>query len=173
MEKIFYATKTTYPVSETAVRKILAEYFGIPEAKLERNDNGKPYLVSGELFFSVSHTKELLFIAVSDNNVGIDVENLARKTEFFSIVKKFSPAEQAEIRTKEDFLLHWTAKESAVKWLGGSLARDLQSFRFEKGKLYYGQIELPVYLRFIPFEGYAIAVCGERDFADISPQPLL
>ncbi len=167
MEKIFYAERSAYPTSEHAVKQVLDEYFALPNATIIRNENGKPYLENGKsLFFSVTHTEDMLYIAFSDENVGVDAENLSRMVHFLPIVKKFSLEEREEIRSETDFFYHWTAKESAVKWLGGSIAHDLFKLRFLQGKLYYGEIELPAKLVFLQRDGVLLAVCGERDFSN-------
>ena len=167
MKKIFIGNQNAYATSEQAVKHVLSQYFQLSNVQIERGDHGKPFLVGGKdvpLFFSVSHTNGLLFIAVSDENVGIDAEYTARQTNFAGIVKRFSQTERAEISTTQDFLRHWVAKESTVKWLGGSLAHDLHKLRYEKGVLWYGEIELPAKLTFLTLNDCFIAVCSERDF---------
>ncbi len=169
MKKIFILSQNAYPNSETAVKKVLSDYFQIGNAQIMRGDHGKPFLVGGKdlpLFFSVAHTDNKLFIAVSDENVGIDAENISRKVDYAPIVKRFSQKERTEIVDSPAFLRHWTAKESAVKWLGGSLAHDLHKLRFENDTLYYGEIEIPAKLRFHSIENCIVCVCSERDFAD-------
>ena len=169
MEKIFYAKRSEYAKSDDAVKKILRERFNIENAVIVRSESGKPYLSNARelsLFFSVSHTDETLFVAVSDQNVGIDAELLSRKVEYAPIVGKFDERERNEIRTKEDFLRHFTAKESAVKWLGGTLAHDLRALRYTQGRMIYQEVELPAYLAFPTFNGYVVAVCADRDFSD-------
>ena len=132
-----------------------------------RSEAGKPYLDRNVgLFFSISHTKEKLFIDVSDENVGIDAEKNDRSVEYASIVKRFSAAERLEICDNATFLKHWTAKESAVKWLGGSLSHDLRKLRYEKGVLIYGEIELPANVCFFQIDGHTVCVCGEQDFSN-------
>lgn len=166
MEKIFYTKRSNFPSSEAAVQKILAEHFGVREAVILRTENGKPYL-SGNvppLFFSVSHTDDTLFIAFSDENVGIDAELASRGVDYRSIVRKFDENERREIVSVQDFLKHFVVKESAVKWLGGTLARDLYSLKFTQGRLFYGEIELPAALTVKNADGFLIAVCSERDF---------
>lgn len=167
MKKIFYTDKTAYPDSQTAIKHVLSEYFNLKAVKIVKNEHGKPYLENGRdipLFFSVSHTENRLFIAVSDENVGIDAENPARQVDYLSVIKRFSPEERREILSSADFLRHWIAKESAIKWLGGSLAHDLHKLRFCDARLYYGEIEIPAHLVFRSFEGYILAICSERDF---------
>ena len=167
MEKIFYTDKSAYPNGETAVKRVLSEYFHLKNTEIVKNEHGKPYLENGRdipLFFSLSHTENRLFIAVSDENVGIDAESLLRQVDYLPIIKRFAPEERKEILSLADFLRHWVAKESAVKWLGGSLAHDLHKLRFVENRLFYGEIEFPTHLVFRNLENYLIAVCGERDF---------
>ena len=169
MEKIFYTDRSVYPDSNSAIQHVLSEYFQLKDVEIKKNEHGKPYLSNGRelsLFFSVSHTDNRLFIAVSDENVGIDAENLSRQLNYYSVIKRFEPEEQREIRSPEDFLRHWVAKESAIKWLGGSIAHDLYKLKFVNNSLFYGEIQLPVRLVFHTFSGYILAVCSERDFTN-------
>lgn len=165
MEKIFYADITAYS-SEAAIIKILSEFYGIRNAVILRTENGKPYLENAEHgpFFSVSHTTEKLFIAFSSANVGIDAEPLSRKTSYASVVKKFPLEEREEIACAQDFLKHWVVRESAVKYLGGTLARDLKRLSYIDGRLSYGAVELPVKIKIFTFEEHILSVCGEKDF---------
>ena len=169
MEKIFYTDKRKYVTSEQAVKEILAKFFGFQNACISRTETGKPFLVGIPLFFSVSHTGNALFIAVSDRNVGLDAELLNRQTDYEKILKKFPEEERAVIRSQTDFLRFWTVKESAVKWLGGSLAHDLRYLRYIGGELFYKEVPLPVHITFPHFDGFTLAVCGERDFSSVTP----
>lgn len=166
MEKIFYANVCDYENSEAAIKRIFLTHFGISKPQIDRTENGKPFIKNAErLFFSVSHTQNRLFVAVCDENVGIDAEYATRKTHYSSIIRKFSEAERKEIDCDEAFLRHWTAKESAVKWLGGTLSHDLYKLVYTGGKLRYGEIELPVHLSHLRFEEYILSVCSEKDFS--------
>lgn len=166
MEKIFHTTTDVYPDSKTALLFILRKFFGIENAKIEKNEKGKPFLVNAPfpLHFSISHTKSNLFIAFSDENVGIDAEETERKTNYTSIIRKFKAEERNEIQSKEDFLRHWTIKESAVKWLGGTLGQDLNKLDFIKNTIYYKEIPLPVTCSTQIFQDCIVSVCSIRDF---------
>lgn len=167
MEKLFYAHKTTFSSSEEALKHVLSHYLGLPSAKIVKNEHGKPFVenVKDRLFVSVSHTESLLFVAVSDENVGLDAEPMDRQTDYVPIIKRFPLEERAEIRTVQDFLRHWTAKESAIKWLGGTLAHDLKKLRFVDGVLQYDGIDIPVFVTEKIIENHFVTVCSERDFA--------
>ena len=169
MKKIFIVDKTAFPTSEQAVLHIVSAHFQMDNAQIIRGDHGKPFLsINGEtpFFFSVSHTKDKLFIAFCKDNVGIDAENLTRQVDYAAIIKRFSLQERKEIVDTAKFLSHWTAKESAVKWLGGSLARDLYKLRLEKGSLFYNDIPLPAILSNFTIDGILLTVCSEQDFTD-------
>ena len=168
MEKIFFAESSAFPTSISAVEKILSTYFGISKAQICRTENGKPYLKNLEnpLFFSISHTKTGIFIAFSDENVGIDAERLDRDVRYQSILHKFPFEEREEITSCEDFLRHWTVKESAVKWLGGTLAHDLKKLSYINGILRYEQLELPIRVTTLLLQGHILSVCGEKDFSN-------
>ncbi|MBQ8229909.1 MAG: 4'-phosphopantetheinyl transferase superfamily protein [Clostridia bacterium] len=165
MEKIFYAERSAYPSSERAIEKILRDVFGAENAVIARTETGKPYLADHlGLFFSVAHTDELLFVAFSDTEVGIDAERLDRAVDYLSIVKKFPVAEREEISSARQFLERWVVKESAVKYLGSTLAKELKTLCFSQGKLLRKGAEMPVALTVKTFRGHIVAVCGKRDF---------
>ncbi len=166
MEKIFYTDKSLVSSSTQKVKEILAAHFAITNATIARTETGKPYLngIDG-LFFSVSHTDEKWFVAFSNKNVGLDAETLSRKPNLPLLLNRFSPAEREEVQSERDFLLHWTVKESAVKWLGETLARTLNKLEYYKGGLFYQRLELPVYITNVELEGHILSVCCEKDFS--------
>lgn len=114
---------------------VLEKYYGITadENSLSLNENGKPYLISGELFFNITHTKGLIMVAVSKREVGIDAENFAeKKIDFDGIAKKyFSEAEREQINSERHFFTLWTKKESAIKYAGKTLAKNLKITTFK------------------------------------------
>lgn len=168
MEKIFFAESSAFPTSISAVERILSTHFGMANAQICRTENGKPYLNNPEkpLFFSISHTKTGLFIAFSSENVGLDAEIIDRNVHYQPILSKFPFAEREEITSTEDFLQHWTVKESAVKYLGGTLAHDLAKLSYVNGVLRYDRLELPLRVTTLRFQGHILSVCGERDFSN-------
>ena len=154
--------------TDTAIQCVLRKYFDIPNAKIFRTENGKPYIDGNQIFFSVSHTKNALFLVFSDENTGLDAEAIDRNVHYTPIVKKFCPAERKEITSTELFLKHWTAKEATVKWLGGTLAKDLYKLDFVNGNMQYGETSLPLVFVFLPFEDCILCVCAEH-LNNVSP----
>ncbi len=169
MKKIFYLKTNDCVSTRETLQKILFSKFAVANPSIVKSENGKPYLAQNEgapLHFSVSHTDELTFFVFSDKNVGVDAETLSRKIDYAPIVKKFNERERSEITSKTEFLRHWTAKESAVKWLGGTLGKDLKELQFLENELYYKRVPLPIYVCFFEFEGHIFSICGENDFSN-------
>ena len=109
----------------------------------------------------------MLFIAFSDNDIGIDAEILSRNVYYTSIVRKFHPDEQNEILSSIDFLHHWTAKEASIKFLNGTIGKDLSQLAFIKGKMYYKNLPLPVFLTFRQLGDTLIAICSTRNIKTV------
>ena len=169
MNIVFFADKTAFSSSLDFLTLVFRQKFNIFQFEIERNENGKPFLrlpmssSALQIFFSISHTNEKYFLAISHNNVGIDAEPLSRSLNYTAILPKFSQSERNEIKTCEDFLKFWTIKESAIKWLGGSIARDLRKISYENNLLKYDELELPITLTQTICESHIISICYEEN----------
>lgn len=90
--------------------------------------NKKPYLTENRnVFFNISHTSDCVICAISDNEIGVDVEKI--KPINLNISKKiFTPSEKnlfEESSNKLNFILKtWTKKESYVKMNSGNIFTD-------------------------------------------------
>ena len=168
MKKIFYTPATNFASTNEAIEYVLEKEYKIKNITIVRNENGKPYIKeNNSIFFSVTHTNDFLFLVFCNQNIGIDAESTTRKVDYAPILKKFTSTEREEIQTKEDFLRFWTIKESIVKWLGSSLALDLQKVSFVNHQAYYKSIPLPVYIQTKNFHNHLISICSEVDFENV------
>ena len=109
MEKIFHVKKNRFSSTDETLRFIFNRFYGMLNAEIVRNENGKPFLKSKEttppLFCSVSHTDNELFIAISRKNVGLDVENTHRTVHYEPIIKHFSPFIKEKGKLKNDTIV--------------------------------------------------------------------
>ena len=158
MVDIFYTF--TAVDSETFTKFILAKYYNIPNAEMSKTINGKPYLKNDKVFFNASHSKGLLAIAVAKSEVGLDVESLSGKPRP-AVLAKFSAREKYEIVTSADFYTHWTARESYIKYVAGSLAAMWRRVEFYGKEIYF--LGKPAGIPVIQFtlDGYSFSVCGK------------
>ena len=91
------------------------------------NEYGKPYLEQGP-YFSISHCKQAILVAISDREIGVDIESIRRADE--SLVRRtMNEAEQARIADSPDpqraFITLWTRKEAVLKMRGTGILDDL------------------------------------------------
>jgi len=107
------------------------------DIKLKKTKNGRPELdlvncnfnaeLAQNLSFNISHAKDLVCLAVSQDKIGIDVE-FKKERDFHKIAQEFFSEEEAESLSnlfgdelKNKFYTYWTLKESFVKCNGDSI----------------------------------------------------
>ncbi len=95
-----------------AGRALLRELLG--EKALTFGPHGKPYFAEGGVFFNISHCKGAVGIAVSTQEVGLDLEQSGR------CVKGKTFAHESEKNIPP--LILWVLKESFVKWSGEGIS---------------------------------------------------
>lgn len=104
--------------------------------KFETSNHGRPSLLGYNVDFNVSHTKNLIAIAINTTSrVGVDVENNSRNGQYTDIVEHyFHDSECQQIGDHTDsFFKIWTLKEAYIKALGLGLQKSLKSFYFDIG----------------------------------------
>lgn len=109
-----------------AGRQLLAKmyraYTGKEMPQIRISDRGKPYFAEGDLHFSISHTKNYVFCALSDAPIGIDAEEVDRDIDLRLAEKILSPSEKAQYDASKDkrtaLLTFWVLKEAQTKCTG-------------------------------------------------------
>ncbi|MEV6314468.1 4'-phosphopantetheinyl transferase superfamily protein [Streptomyces sp. NPDC051776] len=134
------ADRDRYQVAHVALRRLLGGYLGRDPAALEflrepcpgcGKQHGRPALPGAPLHFSLSHSGDLVAIAVADTPVGIDVEELPAPHVVTEVASVLHEDEQAEIAAQPGalrpavFARCWTRKEAYLKGTGIGLAEDL------------------------------------------------
>ena len=84
-----------------------------PNAIITYNDFGAPELDSGK-YISISHSKEMVAIIISEQKVGLDIEQISEKA--LRLAAKFISAKNQSNLTKEKATLIWCCKEAIFKW---------------------------------------------------------
>lgn len=109
-----------------AGRQLLAELYrertGSEMPEIAVTDRGKPYFVTGDIHFSISHTKKQAFCVLADKPVGIDAEETDRNIDIGLADKILSPAEKERYAAWPDkrqaLLRLWVLKEAYAKMTG-------------------------------------------------------
>jgi len=113
--------KKEFLIGRCFLKKTLAENTDIKDIEIDIHSNGKPYLKNSEIKFNISHSKDMLVIALDNNEIGIDVEYINPKRNFNSLIKVFGNEIMAEYsKLSEDkkkifFYKNWTIKEAYMK----------------------------------------------------------
>ena len=122
-------------VGRAVLRCLLSRHFGVePQGfRFELRENGKPFLPQSNIHFNVSHSGEIVAIALAANEVGVDIEARHRIPEIAAIAARFFSKEEAErVRAATDstaeFFRIWTMKEAVVKAVGQGLGFPLDCF---------------------------------------------
>ncbi len=100
------------------------DYLGDGSPCVTRDSYGKPHItVDTPLFVSITHTDDMLLVALSDFDIGIDAERAGRTIKNpAGLAKRYFTREEAvflgENPTCADFLEMWVKKEALSKLIG-------------------------------------------------------
>ena len=128
--------------AEVLLRKALTDCgITLPEIRYGFETDGKPFikgLVGVE--FNISHSEDLVMVAVSENRIGCDIEkvtdidlDIAKKFFFREEYENIAAIPASEERN-ELFFRYWTLKESFMKVTGLGMKLPLDSFSILIGK---------------------------------------
>ena len=113
---------------------MLKELLGHTPAEWHYNAAGKPFLTAEDsaIYFSISHCREAIAVAVADQPIGVDVESI-RHVDHALIERTMNNHELQQIQTAHQparaFTALWTQKEAWLKWQG----KGIESFEQLKG----------------------------------------
>ena len=126
---------------------------------------GKPYLDKGPCF-GLSHSAGRCVLAVSEENIGVDIEKLD-KSNLIASPAALTEEELAWISPSplERFHILWTRKESIYKAVGGF--DDPKQISALEDRLQNG-----LRVKSILLDGYALSVCC-IDEGELSPESMI
>ncbi|MDD3302767.1 MAG: 4'-phosphopantetheinyl transferase superfamily protein [Candidatus Gracilibacteria bacterium] len=103
-------------ISRYIISTIVDNSFNIKKYLPELDSMGKPVYFYENLYWSISHKENLIFVGVSDDKIGIDVEIYKERDQ--SILDYFLDGEYELLGGKNwaNFYVLWTAKESVIKY---------------------------------------------------------
>ena len=144
------------------LQRALREGYGINEVpEFVYNEFGKPSLPNLSIHFSLSHCKDAVACAVSDHNIGIDVESIvpynpdvARRVCTATELKMLEQSANKDV----DFIKLWTAKEAISKYEGIGLSLPFSEIDVSK----YATDTQVCYDK-----NYCITICGEINNVDL------
>ncbi|MFE9479821.1 4'-phosphopantetheinyl transferase family protein [Streptomyces spororaveus] len=112
---------------DTAPRDLAMTREACPECG---GPDGRPALVGGRAHFSLSHSRDAVFLACASTPVGVDVEALPAPRVVAQSEEFFHPAESAELAALPEagraaaFARLWARKEAHLKGTGAGLGHE-------------------------------------------------
>ncbi|MFI7062739.1 4'-phosphopantetheinyl transferase family protein [Kribbella sp. NPDC050124] len=130
--------KARFLLGCTIVRRVLARRLALPAASISLDrtcpDCGKPHgkVRADGVELSVTHSGDLVGVAVSDRPVGLDVEKIDPALDVDGVARLSLAEEELEALSRHDdraraFTTYWTRKEAVVKATGAGLREDLRT----------------------------------------------
>ncbi len=161
-----------YGLYEYTVSRLLSSLSAPLELRMDYGEKGKPYLKDYPFYFNLSHSGEYVICAVSDREVGADIQRCSmEKGERLERIARrfFSPEEMAAlVRCREQaeraalFYRLWTRKEAYGKLTGSGIGAALnKNFLPPESEgetngdsVFWQEWQYPA--------GYRIALCAQR-----------
>lgn len=125
-----------FVTGRTLLRKALGRFLGLScsEVIIGIGENGKPFCRNDRApYFSLTHSRNLVGLALCKEKVGIDIEHHRKGRDISSIASTFfSPADLQAFTSQEDaglrldvFYTHWVTKEAASKITANGIFSEL------------------------------------------------
>ena len=116
--------KFQHEISRTFLKKLLAEKYGITSDIKE--ENGKPFLPENSIYFSISHSENLVGIAFDRGKIGLDIEFI-KPRNFDDILKHYKIKKETPV-SETEFYQIWTSYEAEYK---SGVKNNLKNFRYK------------------------------------------
>ena len=168
----FDADRIRGTLGAAMIRHFAGEAFPGEEIIIERTEYGKPYLSGHEGFeFSLSHSGDMVVLAVSDKPVGADVE-IVKGRDWRMFHRFLSEVEMKMIETskepEERFFEVWTVREAFSKEEGQGLRILDEAFAVDYDRREIVYKDKTLYFNTISHKardsGYKISVCSPLPF---------
>lgn len=158
MINIYVSTITGKINSEKYIKYILNRFYNMDVLNITvfKNKYGKPYIMNDlNIKYNLSHSRGLIVCAVSDSEIGIDVEKVRAHNRSISH-KWFSNQELDFIDSSGNdqdmsFFQIWTKKEAKLKWKGTGINTDLLDVNVIDDS----------YIKTLVIEDYVISICSD------------
>lgn len=146
----------------------------ITEPIFKTEKYGKAYISNHEnIYFNLSHSGKMVLCAISDKEVGVDVEYIDPEIDLDIAKHYFYNSEYENIMNaenrSEEFFKYWVLKESYMKYTGLGMNLKLDAFEIiikDNIKLKNGSPDLKFNL--FGIENYKIGIASHYDVSDLT-----
>lgn len=156
MTEVFYRyVENGVPLSKTSKllleEMILKKGYDVEGLVFLKDDNGKPYIKNCPFFYNISHVEGIVVVAISEQEVGVDVEAFEKRFSYINkkerlerLLQKIATANEKEKihdNIMKELQILWTKKESYLKRIGTGIRVDLKQIDTTTNWYHVEQIE--------------------------------
>jgi len=144
---------------------LLHRVLGLQEKDITLGSHGKPFCEKLPMKFNLSHSGKFCVLAVSTDEVGVDIEE--NDTKHLSVAKAVLQEEELSYMETDPlnrFFALWTMKEAYSKALGDGLTlgfKNINALPLLRGKSVRNQ-NRDYFGKNLPWEGYSLSICTEN-----------
>lgn len=141
--------------------------------QINKKENGKPFCFNEPgFFYNISHSGECVICAVSDEEVGADIQVIKKNCSNSLAKKMMSEKEYLKFRTmdleqQKKFLYYiWTVKESACKYTGMGLKQEFRNMEVDINakQIYLLKEQKTIFYKMLEVKNdYLLSVCYHSD----------
>lgn len=114
-------------------RSAISAFCGVSSDSIifKKNKHGKPFAADLPVHFNISHSRNIVACAVSDREIGIDIEKIREVNP--RSAERFATDDELEYikNSKNGFFEIWTLKEAYFKCIGTGLGSDIKNISFK------------------------------------------
>ena len=154
----------------------------IEDPIIKTEDDGKPYISNHDnIYFNMSHAGRMAACAISDSEIGIDIEKIdplidMKIAQTFFYNSEYENIKKSDSRVDE-FFKYWVLKESYMKYTGLGFTLDLDNFeilvdgddiKVKNQRDEVKEDEDKVKFSYFDLNKYKLSICSEYEVDDIS-----
>ena len=159
--------KSEILTSHLLLRNAFKTVYG-KDFRLYLGEYGKPLVKDGKVYISISHSGDYVMVAVSDCNVGCDIQKEVKGKDPDKLAKRFLSEKECEKKSKSSEKLHlfykyWTYRESYCKMNGDGLSRLNHRIAIDDDSVFLDNKKVKAVFVDGMYQDYTFAVCSEKD----------
>lgn len=146
-------------------RDALIRYaFNFQDINIEKNFFGKPKLLNSNIHFNITHSNNIILIAIDESPIGIDSEFVKPININYDFLSNYDKSYiNSSKKTDIAFFKLWVLKESFTKNIGLGMSLSFDSFYIDPNKMYIDFNNVRFFFKFYTKNNYLISVCSNKN----------
>ena len=117
------------------------------------NEYGKPYIKDSNIYYSISHSNNLVMVAIDDKTIGIDIQFIKNKNKNDFILN--------ESEYKYNYIEIFSLKESYIKCIGSNI-NHMKDIIFNLDNGISSNKDEYEFIQLKDIDNYVISICNKK-----------